>query len=238
MENFSEKIAGSAGTENPAGTEKSQSAGARLREFWRRSREARTRVLRRLVQIYIAGTLAFFALFALVAYTPLGLALGELQIECTPFDELADDAEAVVILGGDPVRASDAVKVFYAGKARRIVVSSDEVRMLDVLLGARVPADKISVDPAPLRTIDHPRTIQACGITPDTKIIITSTCLQERRAAHLFRDAGYTNFQVYSQTHEIRFPWLRESGQMLGAKGAVDVFYAYLAWLKHALVDF
>lgn len=219
-------------------SEKTAAAFLRFRDAWRRSREARRKVLRRAAQIYIAGTLAFFALFLLVAYTPLGLALGEPQCECTPFDELADDAEAVVILGGDPVRAADAVKVFYAGKARRIVVSSDELRMLDVLRGARVPEDKIAVDPAPLRTIDHPRTIQTCGITPDTKIIITSTSLQERRAAHLFREAGYTNFQIYSQTHEIRYPYLRASGQMLGVKGAVDVFYAYLAWLKHALVDF
>lgn len=192
---------------------------------------------RRTARIYIAGTLAFFAAFLLVAYTPLGVKLAELQVVSTPFAELADDAEAVVILGGDTQRAADAVKIFYAGKARRIVVSADEHAMLDVLLGAKIPAEKISVDPAAHRTIDHPQTIRACGISPDTKIIVTSTRLQERRAAHLFREAGYTNFQVYSQTHEVRFPEMVARGNMLGAKLAFEVFYAYLAWAKHAVVD-
>lgn len=187
--------------------------------------------------LYIAGTLAFFLIFAAIAYTPLGYALEEAQIRSTPFDELMDDAEAVVILGGDAQRAADAVKVFNAGKAKRIVVSADERAALDVLLGAKIPPEKISVDAEPLRTIDHPRTIRACGITPQSKIIITSTRLQERRAARLFRDAGYTNFQIYSQTHEIRFPEMVEKNRRLGVAGAVDVFYSYLAWLKYQLVD-
>jgi len=188
-------------------------------------------------RIYIAGTLAFFALFAAVAYTPLGCKLTEWQIVSTPFDELSDDAEAVVILGGDAQRASDAVKIFNAGKAKRIIVSADEPEMLDVLLGAKIPREKIFVENDAKRTIDHPRTIQPFGITPQTKIIITSTRLQERRAEHLFREAGYTNFQIYSQTHEIRFPEKMRLKGYVGIDGAVDVFYAYLAWLKHAFVD-
>lgn len=198
----------------------------------------RSRVFfKRLARLYIAGTLAFFALFWLVAYTPLGWKLEEIQIESTPFDELFDDAEAVVILGGDSQRAADAVKVFNAGKAARIVVSADEGANIDVLLGAKIPPEKISVDDKPKRTIDHPLTIQSCGITPESKIIITSTRLQERRAARLFREAGYTNFQIYSQTHEIRFPELVARRDRLGVAGAVDVFYSYAAWLKYWLVD-
>ena len=187
--------------------------------------------------LYIAGTLSFFILFGIIAYTPVGYMLEAPQIESTPFDELWDDAEAVVILGGDAQRASDAVKVFNAGKARCVVVSADERAMLDVLHGAKIPPEKIFIDDKPLRTIDHPRTIQACGITPDTKIIITSTRMQERRAARLFREAGYTQFQIYSQTHEIRSPERIEKGIRLGISGAVDVFYSYLAWLKYWLVD-
>lgn len=188
-------------------------------------------------RLYIAGTLAFFLLFCLVAYTPLGWKLEEIQIASTPFDELADDAEAVVILGGDAQRAADAVKVFNAGKARRIVVSADEGANLDVLLGAKIPPEKISIDDKPMRTIDHPRTIQSCGITPATKIIVTSTRMQERRAARLFREAGYTDFQIYSQTREIRFPEMVAARRHLGVAGAVDVFYSHLAWLKYWLLD-
>lgn len=195
------------------------------------------RALKWLARIYIAGTLAFFALFLSVAYTPLGCWLTEKQIVSTPFDELFDDAEAVVILGGDAQRAADAVKIFNAGKVKRIIVSADETAMLDVLHGAKIPQEKISVEADALRTIDHPRTIQPLGITPKTKIIITSTRLQERRAAHLFREAGYTNFQIYSQTQEIRFPEKMRTKGYIGIDGAVDVFYAYLAWCKHAIVD-
>lgn len=201
------------------------------------SKKILKKTLRRAIRLYVAGTLAFFLAFAAVAYTPLGYLLEELQIRSTPFAELMNDAEAVVILGGDSQRAADAVKVFNAGKARRIVVSADERAVLDVLLGANVPPEKISVDSAPRRTIDHPRTIQTCGITPRSRIIITSTRLQERRAARLFRDAGYTDFQVYSQTREIRFPEMVESGRPIGVSGAVDVFYSYLAWLKYQLFD-
>ena len=195
------------------------------------------KILKWAVRIYVAGTLVFFLLFATIAYTPIGYLLEELQIRSTPFAELMNDAEAVVVLGGDAQRAADAVKVFNAGKARRIVVSADERAVLDVLHGANIPPEKISVDAAPQRTIDHPRTIQTCGITPKSKIIITSTRLQERRAARLFRDAGYTDFQVYSQTHEIRFPEMVENRRHLGVAGAVDVFYSYLAWLKYQLFD-
>ncbi len=195
------------------------------------------KALRIAAGLYIAGTLAFFVLFGLVAYTPLGWKLTEMQICSTPFDELWDDADAVVVLGGDAQRAADAVKIFNAGKARRIVVSADERAMLDVLAGAKIPPEKICVDDKPRRTIDHPRTIRSCGITPESKIIVASTRLQERRAARLFREAGYTRVQVYSQTREIRFPEMVENGTMIGVGGAVDVFYSYLAWLKYLIVD-
>ena len=195
------------------------------------------KLLKFIAYTYTAGTLGFFLLFGIIAYTPVGYMLEAPQIESTPFDELWDDAEAVVILGGDAQRAADAVKVFNAGKARRIVVSADERAMLDVLYGAKIPPEKISVDEKPLRTIDHPRTIQDCGITPETKIIITSTRMQERRAARLFREAGYTQFQIYSQTYEVRAPERIEKGIRLGVSGTVDVFYSYLAWLKYWIVD-
>ncbi len=189
------------------------------------------------MRFYFAGTLSFFALFLLIAYTPLGYKLEELQIASTPFEELWDDAEAIIILGGDSQRAADAVKIFNAGKARRIIVSADERAMLDILLGANIPVEKISVDTKPRRTFDHPRSISEHGVSPESKLIITSTRLQERRAARLFRDAGYTNFQIYSQTREVRFPEKVEKGIPEGPAGALDIFYSYLAWLKYWLTD-
>ena len=62
----------------------------------------------------LAGTLAFFVLFGLVAYTPLGWKLTEMQICSTPFDELWD-GRPVRLLGirsskltaeGEPIQLS------------------------------------------------------------------------------------------------------------------------------------
>lgn len=198
---------------------------------------ARFRLLRKwILRLYIAGTLTAIAVFLLVSRTRFGIELYDYQTESTPFAELPDDADAVVILGGDEVRAIDAAKIFNAGKAKRVVVSADETANLDALFAAKIPRERISVDPAALRTADHPYTIQAYGISPESRIIITSTLMQERRAARLFRDAGYKNFWIYSSSREIRLPELRERGY-IGTCNAVHAIYAHLAWLKYWLFD-
>lgn len=60
--------------------------------------------------------------------------------------------------------------------------------------------------------------------------------MQERRAARLFRDAGYEHFWIYSQWHDIRVPELHEKG-CIGPVDAVRVGWRYLAWIKYWLVD-
>lgn len=174
----------------------------------------------------------------MVAYTPLGVCLVEGETLATSFDELPEKVDAIVVLGGQSMRGADAAKLYYAGKSERIIVSADEKAMLDVLLGVNIPRERIELDLAPKRTADHPKTILALpGITKQSRLIIASDQMQERRAARLFRDAGYEHFWIYSQWHDLRVPQLRERGY-IGPIEAVRVAWRYLAWIKYWLVDF
>lgn len=181
--------------------------------------------------------LAGAAVFALVAYTPVGVHLLEAQSVATRFENLPEKADAIVVLGGQSMRGADAAKLYYAGKAERIIVSADEEAMLDILLGVKIPRERIVLDIGPERTADHPRTILSVpGITKQSRLIIASDQMQERRAARLFRDAGYENFWIYSQWHDIRVPQIHASGY-IGPVEAVRVVWRYLAWVKYWLVD-
>lgn len=135
------------------------------------------------------------------------------------------------------MRGADAAKLYYAGKAERIIVSADEEAMLDILLGVKIPRERIVLDIVPERTADHPRTILSVpGITKQSRLIIASDQMQERRAARLFRDAGYENFWIYSQWHDIRVPQIHAGGH-IGPVEAVRVVWRYLAWVKYWFVD-
>ena len=196
---------------------------------------------RKCTRILLWGNLClsalFFVVWGLVAYTPIGVWLEEAQSEATSFDALPEKADAIVVLGGQSMRGADAVKLYYAGKADRIIVSADEEAMLDVLLGAKIPRERIELDVVPKRTADHPQTILSLpGITKQSHLIIASDQMQERRAAQLFRDAGYEHFWIYSQWHDIRVPQLRENGY-IGPVEAVRVGWRYLAWVKYWIVD-
>lgn len=175
--------------------------------------------------------------FCLVAYTPLGVRLLEAQSIATPFEKLPESADAIVVLGGASMRGADAAKLYYAGKAKRIIVSADETVMLDILLGVNIPREHIELDIFPERTADHPKTILALpGISKQSRLIIASDQMQERRAARLFKDAGYENFWIYSQWHDIRVPQIRERGK-IGPVETARVGWRYLAWVKYWLVD-
>lgn len=178
-----------------------------------------------------------FGVWAVVAYTPLGVWLAEEQSVATSFDELPERADAIVVLGGQSMRGADAAKLYYAGKSDRIIVSADEDAMLDVLLGVNIPRERIELDLLPERTAEHPKTILSVpGISQKSRLIIASDQMQERRAARLFRDAGYEHFWIYSQWHDIRVPQIREKGY-IGPVEAVRVAWRYLAWIKYWLVD-
>ena len=201
------------------------------------------KILCAVLAIYVLATLAAIAGAIAIAGTPLGRWLEDAQRNCcTPFENL-QSADAIVILGGDEgSRTIAAEKAFRAGKAPAIIISADEDRILDALLAGGIPRERIFIDPNPQRTIDHPRTIQGiCGITPQSRIIVTSSRLQEARAKHLFEKAGYDAVQIYSferdyqqfkDEHPEKFP-----PDSWDYQRVLNVSYSYLAWLKYFIVD-
>lgn len=208
----------------------------RLAAFFRR-------LLRNLLIFYVAGLSFALALVLLVAGTPLGEWLEDAQRAGAVSFENLRAAEVVVILGGDEgSRVIGAEKVFRAGKADRIVISADEDFLADALAAGGIPRSKILTDVLPQRTIDHPQTIlKLPGISRETRIIVTSSNLQERRAKFLFEKAGYKDVQVYSlqrdrelfkREHPEKFPPRRWHFERL-----YNVAYAYLAWVKYFFVD-
>lgn len=200
-------------------------------------------LLRSLIALYVTGLSCLLGLVLLIAGTPVGEWLEDSQrVGAVSFDNLRT-AEAVVILGGDEgSRVIGAEKVFRAGKANRIVVSADEDFLLTALSASGIPRSKIYVDTLPKRTIDHPRTIlELPGITRETRLIVTSSRLQERRAKFLFEKAGFKDVQVYSlerdremfkREHPEKFPPRRWHFERV-----YNIAYAYLAWVKYFLVD-
>lgn len=189
------------------------------------------------IRIFALASACFFVFWGVLAYTSLGVWFVESQSVATPFELLPKRADAIVVLGGQSMRGTDAAKLYYAGKAECIIVSADEDAMSDVLLGVKIPRECIVIDSEPARTADHPRTILSVpGITKQSRLIITSDQMQERRAARLFKDAGYENFWIYSQWSEIRVPQIKERGQ-IGPVEAVRCMWRALAWIKYWLVD-
>lgn len=190
-----------------------------------------------LICAFCASSFIFFLLWGALAYTPLGVWFVESQSVATPFAQLPEKADAIVILGGQSMRGVDAAKLYYAGKSERIIVSADEDAMLDVLFGVKIPRERIVIDPEPKRTADHPRTILSVpGITKQSRLIIASDQMQERRAARLFRDAGYENFWIYSQWAELRVPQIKARGY-IGPVEAARCMWRALAWVKYWFVD-
>ncbi len=197
------------------------------------------------LKIYVAGTAILLALVVLVAMTPLGKALEHAQQSCTTRFEDLREADAIVILGGDEgTRALAAMKAFRAGKAPLIVISADEDRLSDALRAGAVPADAVKIDTLAKRTIDHPETIleiPGISLTKNSSVIVTSSRLQERRAKFLFEKSGYKDVQIFSL--EADFERFREENpekypeKLFHAQRLINVFYAYLAWMKYFLVD-
>lgn len=200
-------------------------------------------VFRWVLGFYVAGTFFAIGIVLLVAGTPVGEWLETRQRQgCTRFENLRS-ADAIVVLGGDEgTRSIAAEKAFRAGKAPRLIISADEDFILDALTAGGIPRSRIAIDVLPERTIDHPQTIlKIPGISHKSRLIVTSSRLQERRAKFLFEQAGFVDVQVFSvdndrelfkKEHPEKFPpctWHFER--------VYYVAYAYLAWLKYFLVD-
>lgn len=204
----------------------------------------------KLKKVFIGAALVFSAFpaalvlfYAALAGTPVGEWLSDAQRKgCTDFEQLTP-ADLIVVLGGDSgLRTLSALRVWRAGLAGRIVVSGEDI-IVGYLEAGGVPATQIAVDREAKRTIDHPETIKKVvpGLNENTRLIIVSNGLQERRAKFLFERAGYKNVQVFSWERDYE-KFRREhpedfSRGLWNGDRANRIVYAYLAWLKYFIVD-
>lgn len=140
--------------------------------------------------------------------------------------ESVPPAPAVLVLGakvhpdGRPseflkARLELARRVYQAGKAERILVSGDGVRpdydepgaMVDHLVAAGVPADKIIVDRAGLDTYDS--CLRAQRLFGLTELIIVTQTYHLSRAVGIARLLGLTAYGVGDATvRRFRRPWV------------------------------
>lgn len=203
------------------------------------------KMLRRVCAVVCAGTLLALAVFFVAASRPVGDLLEDWQrAGTTPFAELRP-ADVIVVLGGDEgTRSLGAAKAFRAGLAPSIVVSSDEDFILDALAASGIPRDAIFVDPLAKRTIDHPDTIRKVpeiSLSTESRLIVSSSRFQERRAKFLFERAGFRDVQIYSldadrMAFQCKHPE-KFSRPFWHFRRVGELAYAYLAWVKYFIAD-
>jgi uncharacterized SAM-binding protein YcdF (DUF218 family) len=176
-------------------------------------------------------------LHLLLVFTPLADVL-EQWLDVT---QPARAADVLICLSGRDRRLIWTAELYHEGYAPRVVVSGPDGcgdRMRDRLILMGVPADRIRVDPHPLRTADHPRTVgRLAGIHPSKqRFLIVTDATHSRRAAACFRKAGYRDVTVckgspshasYDRTDPV--PW---QGRVLNLPSVV---YEYSALLVYQL---
>ncbi len=186
---------------------------------------------RRLCRWTLCGSaLVFFPAWLILGFTPAGKWLGNRMAQ-TPAIEFLAPAEAIVILGGEPSRATAAAWLYHKGLARRLIVSADSVRMLQLLKVCGIDPAVVEVENLARTTADHPRTIQTLsGITPRSRLILVTNGFHPARVRMIFRRAGYKNFQVYSNDSQWRK--LHKNKSYIGAVPGIKLMYELLAYAK------
>ncbi len=193
-----------------------------------------TRVLRWGYHVLVVASVLYALTILTLMSTPVGTMAAQRLMASTPLGELPN-ADAIVILGGDPFRAADALRVYRAGKAPLIVISGDPAESLPILDAGQIPRSVVRFDTAPLRTMDHPRTIQSIeGIDQSSRLILISSMLHQQRALSVFREAGYHHVWMCS------LEWERcrqVEKRRLGHVAVACVIYELAARVKSRLID-
>lgn len=146
------------------------------------------------------------------------------------------NADYIICLGGDPARVLEATRLLREGYAPALIVSNygegaDEMKTLAIDWGA--PAERIKIDHASKRTVDHPGAIaRNCGVDPgvDRCIVVTSLSHMARSKA-VFEKAGYQHILMREPRWEREFRRLR--GWRSNVMIAAELLYEYTARLQY-----
>jgi uncharacterized SAM-binding protein YcdF (DUF218 family) len=175
------------------------------------------------------SALVFFPAWFVLGFTPAGKWLGG-EMAQTPTAAQLTPADAIVILGGEPSRAVAAAQLYRKGLARRQIVSADSVRMLQTLEVCGIDPAAVEIEDLARTTADHPRTIQTLpGISPRSSLILVTSGFHPARVQMIFRRAGYTRFQIYSNSSRW---WKLQKKPYIGAVQGIKLMYELLAYAK------
>ena len=177
----------------------------------------------------ICPAVVFSGTLVLLAYTPIGSQLAGNLNRSTPVERLMH-SDVAVILGGDEVRAVDAVSLYDAGIVETLIISGDVSRLSEILGLCNVPRERVLADTAPTCTADHPQTLLSLpGMTRERPIILITSDYHQYRARRIFEKAGYTSVEVYSsQPDRSRTYWHRG----VRPKDAFSMIYELTAFMK------
>lgn len=158
----------------------------------------RSRFIRRVWRFIIVLVVVFFLSILIIAYTPVGKWMADSLGKTVDIEELRP-AEAIVVLGGGPIRAYTAAELYHRQLAPKVLISADHGRLLPVLLRCGVPREKIEFEEISRVTADHPRNIQTFpGITSQSRLILVTSRLHPARVRMIFQRSGFDHVQVFS----------------------------------------
>ena len=134
---------------------------------------------------------------AALVFTPAGNWLGDRLIRVDPVEQ----ADYIVVLGGDVERSVEAARLYREGWASKVIVSSlgqDVEHYGRVLAMFGVPESAILYDRQSDRTAAHPASIAGlAGIDREkTRLIVVTSLYHTSRARACFVQAGYRHIAM------------------------------------------
>ena len=141
---------------------------------------------------------------AALVFTPAGNWLGDRLIRVDPVEQ----ADYIVVLGGDVERSVEAARLYREGWASKVIVSSlgqDVEHYGRVLAMFGVPESAILYDRQSDRTAAHPASIAGlAGIDREkTRLIVVTSLYHTSRARACFVQAGYRHIAMRAPTWRI-----------------------------------
>ena len=165
------------------------------------------RRLARLMRVLQWTVNLLLLLVAVLVLTPVGDRLGE---QLTRIDPLAK-ADYIVVLGGDEERAAEAARLYLAGWAPKVIVSSTGPwadRLARRVAEFGVPPEAVLIDRAPRRTADHPASVAALpGVDKvSRRFLLVTSLYHTRRARACFARGGYQHVVMRAPAWRILDP--------------------------------
>ena len=184
---------------------------------------------------------AMVAAGILLVLTPVGDWFGR---DLAVIDDPPQEADYIVILGGNKERAVEAANLYRQGLAGKVIISSfpDDTEVLaDVARRYGVSPRDIILDRHATRTADHPRTIsQLAGVDyRGDRFIVVTSLYHTSRAKACFARFGYPRVQIHAPCWRLLDNAVpREREWKVRATELFPKAYEELAWAYYRVLGF